>query len=104
MLNNHPPSRSSRRHTDRDTVATDTPIVRAAAANERSSATFANIARPSKSGSLAIDNPATMNFHNYYFKNTASATSPLASGPPKRPSPRPAAASPFLPPADRYPP
>ncbi|ANB77198.1 hypothetical protein AYM40_34425 [Paraburkholderia phytofirmans OLGA172] len=31
-----------------------------AAANEPSSATFANIASPSKSGSFDIDNPATM--------------------------------------------
>jgi NAD(P)-dependent dehydrogenase (short-subunit alcohol dehydrogenase family) len=35
-------------------------MARAAAANERSSATLANIANPSKSGSRDIDNPATM--------------------------------------------
>jgi hypothetical protein len=49
-------------------------MVRAAAANDRSFATFANIARPSKSGSVDIDNPATMNFDNYSSINTLGAT------------------------------
>jgi hypothetical protein len=52
-----------------DTVATETPMVVAAAANEPSSATFANIASPSKSGSFDIDNPATMLFNYFYFEN-----------------------------------
>jgi hypothetical protein len=55
--------------TARETVATETPIVAAAAANEPSSATFANIANPSKSGSFDIDNPATMVFSHFYFEN-----------------------------------
>jgi len=50
-------------------VATETPMVLAAAANERSSATFANIASPSKSGSFDIDNPATVVFIHFYFEN-----------------------------------
>jgi hypothetical protein len=40
----------------------------AAAANDPSSATFPNIASPSKSGSFDIDNPATMVFNHFYFK------------------------------------
>jgi hypothetical protein len=48
-------------------VATETPIAVAAAANEPSSATFANIASPSKSGSLDIDNSATMVCVHFYF-------------------------------------
>jgi hypothetical protein len=44
-------------------------MARAAAAKERSSATFANIAIPSKSGNFDIDSPATMAFSNYYFEN-----------------------------------
>ena len=46
--------------TARETVATDTPISRAAAAKERSSATLANIASPSKSGSFIICKSTTM--------------------------------------------
>jgi hypothetical protein len=46
----------------------------AAAANERSSATLANIASPSKSGSFDIDISATMNFIHYYFANWLAAT------------------------------
>src|ERR1700720_2401453 len=46
----------------------------AAAANDRSSATLANIAIPSKSGNFDIDNSATMDFHHFYFENAASAT------------------------------
>src|ERR1700712_4634104 len=53
-LNSRPPSRSSSRATARDTVGTDTPITRDAAANDPSSATLANMANPSKSGSLLI--------------------------------------------------
>jgi hypothetical protein len=49
-------------------------MVLAAAANERSSATFANIASPSKSGSFDIDNPATMTFIHFYFENSRPAT------------------------------
>jgi hypothetical protein len=60
--------------TARETVATDTPIAWAALANDRSSATLANIARPSKSGSFDIDNPATMDFIHFYFKKEKSAT------------------------------
>src|SRR5271166_542318 len=52
----------------------ETPMVLAAAANERSSATFANIASPSKSGSFDIDNPATMTFIHFYFEKSHSAT------------------------------
>jgi hypothetical protein len=69
-LNSRAPSRSSSRLTARDTVATDNPITRAAAANERSSATLANIANPSKSGSLDIDNFATMVFKHFYYGNS----------------------------------
>jgi len=46
----------------------------AAAANDRSSATLANIASPSKSGSFDIGNPATMAFIHFYFENEGSAT------------------------------
>jgi hypothetical protein len=46
----------------------------AAAANDRSSATLANIASPSKSSSFDIDNPATMTFIYFYFENEGSAT------------------------------
>jgi hypothetical protein len=60
--------------TARETVATDTPMARAAAANDRSSATLANIASPSKSGSLDIDIPATMIFIHFYFEKPAPAT------------------------------
>jgi hypothetical protein len=63
-----PPSRSSRRVTARETVATETPIVAAAAANEPSSATFANIANPSKSGNFDIGNFATMAFNHFHFE------------------------------------
>jgi hypothetical protein len=52
----------------------ETPMVLAAAANECSSATFANIASPSKSGSFDIDNPATMTFIHFYFEKSRSAT------------------------------
>ena len=36
-------------------------------------ATFANIASPSKSGNFDIDNPATMAFIHFYFENIARA-------------------------------
>src|SRR6476646_5851160 len=49
-------------------------MARAAAAKECSSATFANIASPSKSGDFDIDNPATMAFIYFYFEKTAGAT------------------------------
>ena len=49
-------------------------MVLAAAANERSSATFANIASPSKSGSFDIDNSATMTFIHFCFEKSRSAT------------------------------
>jgi hypothetical protein len=49
-------------------------MTRAAAANERSSATLANMASPSKSGSFDIDNPVTMNFNLFYFENSVSTT------------------------------
>jgi hypothetical protein len=48
-------------------VATETPIAAAAAANEPSSATFANIANPSKSGSLDIGKSAMMVFSHFHF-------------------------------------
>src|SRR5258706_8405805 len=56
-------------------------IAVAAAANEPSSATFANIASPSKSGSFDIDNPATMTFIHFYSERSCFATdlSPLAT-------------------------
>jgi hypothetical protein len=44
-------------------------MVVAAPANEPSSATLANIASPSKSGSFDIDNPATVVFIHFYFEN-----------------------------------
>jgi hypothetical protein len=40
----------------------------AAAAKDPSSATFANIASPSKSGSFDIDNSAMMDFNHFYFE------------------------------------
>jgi hypothetical protein len=40
----------------------------AAPANEPSSATFANMASPSKSGSFDIDNPATMVCIHFHFE------------------------------------
>jgi hypothetical protein len=49
-------------------------MARAAAAKERSLATFANIASPSKSGNFDIDNLATMAFIHIYFENIAGAT------------------------------
>src|SRR5258705_1550477 len=49
-------------------------MARAAAANERSSATLAKITSPSRSGSFDIDNHATIDFYFFYFKYTASAT------------------------------
>jgi hypothetical protein len=60
--------------TARETVATDTPMARAAAAKDRSSATLANIASPSKSGSFDIDVPATITFIHFYFENASSTT------------------------------
>jgi hypothetical protein len=56
-------------------------MARAAAANDRSSATLANIAIPSKSGNFDIDNPATISFYSFYFEKTAFATD--LSGPPQ---------------------
>jgi hypothetical protein len=47
----------------------------AAAANEPSSATLANIARPSKSGKFGIDNSAMIDCNHFYFKVTFVATS-----------------------------
>jgi hypothetical protein len=58
-------------------------MARAAAAKERSSATFANIASPSKSGNFDIDNPATMVFIHYYFENRLGATSLWPEEPPE---------------------
>jgi hypothetical protein len=60
--------------TARETVATDTPMTRAAPANDRSSATLANIASPSKSGSFDIYIPATITFINFYFEKQPGAT------------------------------
>src|SRR3954454_5516336 len=53
-LNSLAPSRCSSRVTAFETVALESASSPAAEANDRSSATFAKIARPSKSGSLAI--------------------------------------------------
>jgi len=49
-------------------------MARAAAAKERSSATFENIASPSKSGNFDIDNLAMMAFVYFYFERIADAT------------------------------
>ncbi|WP_448956745.1 hypothetical protein [Labrys neptuniae] len=49
-------------------------MVRAAAAKDRSSATLANMANPSKSGSFDIYNFATMIFIHFYFENPWAAT------------------------------
>src|SRR5438477_4330446 len=53
-LNRRAPSRPSSRVTAFDTVALDSASSAAAAAKDRNSTTFAKIAKPSKSGSLAI--------------------------------------------------
>src|ERR1051325_11533185 len=68
LLNRRPPNPSSRRVTARETVATDTPKARAAAANERSSAPVAHITRPSRSGSFDIDNHATIDCDSFLFQ------------------------------------
>src|SRR5215470_3338140 len=54
-----------------ETVALESFSSAAAAANERVSATFAKIAKPSRSGSFDMSNPETMNFDNFYFQFTA---------------------------------
>jgi hypothetical protein len=41
---------------------------RARSGNERLSATFAKIAKPSRSGSFDISNPETIGFDNFYFQ------------------------------------
>src|SRR5882724_10249674 len=51
-----------------DTVALESFSSAAAAANERVSATLAKIAKPSRSGSLDISNPETIDFDNFYFQ------------------------------------
>jgi hypothetical protein len=53
-------------------------MAKAAAANDRSSATLANIAIPSKSGNFDIDNPATISFHHFYFEKSVFATDLLS--------------------------
>jgi hypothetical protein len=51
-----------------ETVALESFSSAAAAANERVSATFAKIAKPSRSGSFDISIPETMSFDNFYFQ------------------------------------
>src|SRR6266566_3242073 len=51
-----------------ETVALESLSSAAAAANERVSATLAKIAKPSRSGSLDISNPETIDFDNFYFQ------------------------------------
>src|SRR6266481_6152544 len=51
-----------------ETVALESFSSAAAAANERVSATLAKIAKPSRSGSLDISNPETIDFDNFYFQ------------------------------------
>src|SRR5580700_4798886 len=51
-----------------ETVALDRLSSAAAAANERVSATFAKIAKPSRSGSFDMSNPETIGFDNFYFQ------------------------------------
>jgi hypothetical protein len=56
-----------------DTVALDSESSLAAAANDRNSTTFAKMARPSKSGSFAMEGHPiglvleTMHLHSFYF-------------------------------------
>src|SRR5258708_34274605 len=67
-LKSRVPSRVSTRLTASETVALESFSATAAAANERISATLAKIARPSKSGRLAISKPETISFHSFYFQ------------------------------------
>ena len=56
-----------------ETVGLDNFNSSAARANDRSSATFAKIARPSRSGRLDMKNPETMCFDSFYFCSFYSA-------------------------------
>src|SRR5216683_1574070 len=51
-----------------ETVALESFSSAAAAAKERVSATFAKIAKPSRSGSFDMSNPETIDFDNFYFQ------------------------------------
>src|SRR5262245_40479081 len=66
-LNNRVLSFASTLLTAFETVALDSFSSIAAAAKERVSATFAKIAKPSRSGSFDISNPETVDFDNFYF-------------------------------------
>jgi len=67
-LNSLTPSLASNRLTALDTVALESLNSAAALAKERHSATFAKIANPSRSGSLAMDiHFETVRFHSFYF-------------------------------------
>ena len=61
--------------TVRETVAADTSMAWGAVANDRYSATFAQIASPSKSGSFDIDIAAMMAFSPFYFGRAPSMPS-----------------------------
>jgi hypothetical protein len=67
-LNKRVLSFASTRLTAFETVAFDSLSSAAAAANERISATFAKIAKPSRSGSVDISISETIDFDNFYFQ------------------------------------
>jgi hypothetical protein len=67
-LNNRVLSFASTRLTAFETVALESFNSAAAAAKERVSATFAKIAKPSRSGSFDMSNPETIGFDNFYFQ------------------------------------
>src|SRR5260370_19981608 len=67
-LNNRVLSFASTLLTAFETVALDSFSSAAAPAKERVSATFAKIAKPSRSGSFDISNPETVDFDNFYFQ------------------------------------
>jgi hypothetical protein len=66
-LNNHVLSFASTLLTAFETVALESLSSAAAAAKERASATFAKIAKPSRSGNFDMSNPETIDLHNFYF-------------------------------------
>src|SRR5258708_4576957 len=70
-LNNRVLSLASTRLTAFETVALERFSSAAAAAKERASATFAKIAKPSRSGSFDMANPETIDFDNFYFQVAA---------------------------------
>src|SRR5260370_8923442 len=67
-LNNRVLSFASTLLTAFETVALESFSSAAAAAKERVSATFAKIAKPSRSGSFDMSNPETIDFDNFYFQ------------------------------------